>query len=126
MSALGYEHTLDFITPKGVVNVTVREITTAEIRAYLKGEVVEPSEAPLALDVALWGGDPLSTDSVDVMPADIPRFTDLTAESAEGLTITQRKAVVAKIKDVNADFFQLVARWPAVVAELVQRQLKTP
>lgn len=111
---------LAFDTPQGVLEVEVRELTVAQIRALMMGEAVEPTEAPTALDVALWGVDPLA-GTVDILPADVPRFTSLTAEQAEQLTLRQRRALTDKIREVNADFFGLVARWPAVVAELTAR-----
>lgn len=117
---LDYRHTMQFSTPDGVLEVEVRELTVAEIRALMMGEAVAPSEAPTALDVALWGVDPLAT-TVDILPADVPRFTSLTLAQAEGLTLRQRQALTDKIREVNGDFFGLVARWPAVVAELAVR-----
>lgn len=120
MTPLDYRASITFNTPEGVMKVEVRELTVATIRKIMAGEVVEPSDSPSALDVALWGADPLA--EIEVMPADIPRFSDLTLEQSEGLTISQRKALVEKIREVNAGFFGLVSRWPGVVAELVARR----
>lgn len=111
---------MQFSTPEGVLEVEVRELTVAEIRALMMGEAVAPSEPPTALDVALWNVDPLAT-TVDILPADVPRFTSLTLAQAEQLTMRQRQALTEKIREVNGGFFGLVARWPAVVAELAVR-----
>lgn len=111
---------MQFSTPEGVLEVEVRELTVAEIRALMMGEAVAPSEPPTALDVALWNVDPLAT-TVDILPADVPRFTSLTLAQAEQLTMRQRQALTEKIREVNGGFFGLVARWPAVVAELAAR-----
>lgn len=110
--------------PAGLVSVIIRELSVAEIRAMLTGEAVAPTQAPTALDVALWGIDPLKP--VDLSPADIFRFTNLTAADSERLTMSQRRALVERVKEVNADFFDLVEKWPAVVAELVQRLTPEP
>lgn len=120
MSALGYQHTMSFDTPKGVVEVRVNELTVAEIRALMAGEAVQASMPPTALDVALWGMDPLA-NQLDLSPEDVYRFSSITLEQAEQLTIGQRRALVERVREVNADFFGLVGRWPAVVAELVKR-----
>lgn len=122
---IDYRHTIAFNTPTGVVTVEVRELTVAEIRALMMGETVEPTEAPTALDVALWGMDPLAR-TVDIMPADVPRFTDLALLDAEQLTLRQRAALADKIREVNRDFFALVGQWPAVVAALVERTTSGP
>lgn len=122
---LDYRHTMQFSTPDGVLEVEVRELTVAQIRALMMGETVEKTEPPTALDVALWGMDPLAS-TVDILPADIPRFTDLSASDAEQLTLRQRQALTDKIREVNRDFFALVGRWPDVVAELAARMTLPP
>lgn len=117
---VAYQHAMSFDTPKGVVEVMVKEMSTGEIRALMAGEAVMASEPPTALEVALWGMDPLSSQ-LDMSPEDVYRFTTLPPEQADLLSIRQRAALVEKVRAVNADFFGLVARWPVVVAELLQR-----
>lgn len=104
--------------------VKIRELSVAEIRAMLVGEAVVSSEPPTALDVALWGMDPLG--AIDLSPADIYRFTDLTPGASERMTMSQRRALVDRVREVNAGFFDLVEKWPAVVAELVKRMTPEP
>lgn len=110
--------------PAALVTVKIRELSVAEIRKMLAGESVVSSESPTALDVALWGMDPL--EPIDLSPADIYRFTDLTAEDAERLTMSQRRALVQRVREVNGDFFGLVEKWPGVVAELMRRMTPEP
>lgn len=110
--------------PADLLSVTIRELTVAEIRKMLAGEAVVSSEPPTALDVALWGMDPLGT--IELSPADIYRFTNLTPEAAERLTMSQRRALVQRVREVNGDFFGLVEKWPGVVEELVRRMTPEP
>lgn len=110
--------------PAELLAVKIRELSVAEIRAMLVGEAVVSSEPPTALDVALWGMDPLS--AIDLSPSDIYRFTDLTPGAAERMTMSQRRALVDRVREVNAGFFDLVEKWPGVVAELVRRLTPDP
>lgn len=78
-----------------------------------------PAEAPLAMDVMLWGEDPLKPT---VLPQDVFDFSDLTPADSERLTVSQRREVVALVKAVNADFFGLRDGWGDIVARLQAAQ----
>lgn len=111
----GVERSIEFVTATGILVVTVRELTVAEIRTRLAGEVAASTPAPLAVDVMLWGEDPTAPT---VLPQDIFDFSDLTPEASERLTVSQRREVVALVKQVNADFFGLRDGWGDIVARL--------
>lgn len=115
----GVERSIEFSTATGALSVTVRELTVAEIRARLAGEVATPGPVPLAVDVVLWGEDPLKPT---VLPQDVFDFSDITAEDSERLTVSQRRELVGLVKSVNADFFGLRDGWGDIVARLQAAQ----
>lgn len=86
------------ITVGGVV-VTVRELTVAEIRAWLMRR-----EAVPATDVL---GELLF---VETTLDEIREFSDLSAEAQETLTPAQLREVWERVKASNADFFGMRAR----------------
>jgi len=81
------------IVRAGGVEVTVKEISLGEIRAWLKGS--ESLSADL-LDATLFE---------DFSVADLRYLSSLTAEQAELLTPAELRSIQAAAKELNADFF---------------------
>jgi len=79
--------------------VAVRELTVAEIRAWIKdpfsGAEPDVVGALLLSDTGLTLGD-------------LQRFTDLDAAAVEAMTPTQLRRVADRVKEINADFFALL------------------
>lgn len=80
--------------------VAVRELTVGEIRAWLK----EPF-AGAEPDVV---GALLLADTGMTL-ADLQRFTTLDAATLEAATPSALRALALRVKEVNADFFALLA-----------------
>lgn len=76
--------------------VTVRELTVAEIRAWLKDLEGGPGED--LLDLALIEETRLS---------DLARMTDIAPADLEALTPRELRQVLVAAREVNADFFGL-------------------
>jgi len=89
--------------------VVVREMTVAEIRAWL--DAVSQGDINL-VDAALFE---------EFSIADIPRMTDLTMADIDAMTPSQVRLVQERCKEVNGDFFGMRAR-TAEVGLAVARQ----
>jgi hypothetical protein len=79
--------------------VEVRELTVADIRAWLKSLEAEP--AMDVLDATLFEEFSL---------ADLARMTDLSAAEMEAMAPSELRQVQAACAEVNADFFGMRAR----------------
>lgn len=88
--------------------VKVREITLAEVRAHLAGAAARESDAPTAPDRGeLFIGTLLGGFSLE----DLKRFTDLDDARIGGVTPSEFRAIFAKVKDLNPDFFAVLDQW---------------
>ena len=100
------EKTLKFERPEGEapVCVTVKELTVAEMRAWLAdASRLDTTPFDLLLLEAVSDGE--------MVPADLLRFTDLTDyASLDGYSPSQLRQVVAAVKEVNGAFFVIQAR----------------
>lgn len=95
----------------GETEIAVRELTVADIRAWLKA--LEAQTAPDVLDVVLFE---------DFTLADLTRMTDLTAADLETMAPSELRRVADACREVNADFFALRGR----LLTLGQAALATP
>lgn len=86
--------------PVGSHTVEVRELTVEEIRAWF-ARMRDGAPVPDVVDALMFR---------DVSLADILATTSLTAEAFGGLTPSEIRTVIEKIKEVNPDFFELRAR----------------
>lgn len=95
-----YVKTLDV----GGQAVQVREISIAEIRAWLMDiETQAKSET-----VSLYSVDRDLFEAVSL--ADLAKFTDLAPEVIDGLLPSQIHQVIAAVREVNPDFFAMRER----------------
>lgn len=96
--------------------VTVRELTVAEIRAWLRG--LDQAEASGCMqdlvDLALMD---------DVSLSDIGRMTNLKAHEIEEFTPSEIEAVVAVCREVNPRFFGLQDRLRMVARRVAGRAI---
>lgn len=83
-------------------DVTVKELTVGEIRAWLAG-VTERAAGGDVVDVAL-----LDEDGATL--GDIKNMSDLTVAEIDDLTPSELAAVLASIKEVNRSFFTMRAK----------------
>ncbi|ACL71486.1 hypothetical protein Tgr7_0388 [Thioalkalivibrio sulfidiphilus HL-EbGr7] len=99
--------------------VTVKELTVAEIRAWLRG--LDQAEAGGGMqdlvDLALMD---------DVSLSDIARMTSLRTAEIEELTPSEIGAVVAVCREVNPRFFGLQDRLRMVARRVAGRAVSTP
>lgn len=107
MTALGREKKV----PLADREVTVRELTTAEIRAWLRDVDASPDA-----DVDLVGNMLFDDATFD----DLMRMSDATAELLEQAPPSQIRALRDACKEVNADFFAMRLR----IAEVGRRVLE--
>lgn len=96
--------------------VTVRELTVAEIRAWLRG--LDQAEAGGRMqdlvDLALMD---------DVSLSDIERMTNLRMDEIEEFTPSEIEAVVAVCREVNPRFFGLQDRLRMVARRVAGRAI---
>ena len=85
------------ITLNGV-EITIREVTVAEIRAWLKGLETEETDP---MDVML---------NKDVHMAAVRLVTGLTKEQMDDMLPSERRLLASKASEVNGDFFDAV-KW---------------
>ena len=109
MTALGREKKV----PLADREVTVRELTTAEIRAWLRDVDASPDKEG---DVDLVGNMLFDDATFD----DLMRMSDATAELLEQAPPSQIRALRDACKEVNADFFAMRLR----IAEVGRRALE--
>lgn len=84
------------------VAITFKELTLAEIRAWLK----EAESGSLdAVDATLFD---------EFSPRDLTVLTDLDADALDALTPRELREVYAKAKELNADFFAMRSRMVAL------------
>src|SRR5512139_3062192 len=83
------------ITINGV-EITIREVSVAEIRAWMKGLESEETDP---MDVLL---------NKDVHMAAVRLVTGLTAEQLDEMTPSERRLLATKCAEVNGDFFDAV------------------
>ncbi|MBF0157500.1 MAG: hypothetical protein HQL57_09985 [Magnetococcales bacterium] len=78
--------------------VTVRELTVAEVRLWLK-----------ELDQLREGALDLVTEGImaDASLGDVARMTDLTPEELDGFTPSAIESVIAVCREINPHFFRL-------------------
>ena len=78
--------------------VTVRELTVAEVRNWLKD-----------LEQVREGGIDLVTEGImaDASISDVARMTDLSPEDLDNLTPSQIEEVVTSCREINPHFFRL-------------------
>lgn len=78
--------------------VTVRELTVAEVRLWLKD-----------LDQLREGAIDLVTEGImaDASLGDVARMTDLTPEALDDLTPSQIEVVITVCREINPHFFRL-------------------
>lgn len=96
------------------LKVVVRELTVAEIRAWLDGKV---DETPDLVDSFL---------SEEIALSDLPVMSDLTREAIDGLTPSEIDDVIAACREVNARFFAMRARLAEVGQRILTRQVSEP
>lgn len=92
----------------GEKKALVKELTLAELRAWL-----EVASTRLSFDLV----DELFSEQ-DLLVSDLPFFSDIEAESLEGLAPSEIDPLVAKIREVNQRFFVTWKRRLAEVAGL--------
>ncbi len=78
--------------------VTVKELTVAEIRAWLSEVKPESEEPQFDLITDLLSFDGIGMD-------ELYKFTDLTKEQIEALPLSAMQKVASIIKEVNGVFF---------------------
>ena len=78
--------------------VTVKELTVAEIRAWLSEVKPESEEPKFDLITDLLSFDGIGMD-------ELYKFTDLTKEQIEALPLSAMQKVASVIKEVNGVFF---------------------
>ena len=78
--------------------VTIRELTVAEVRLWLKD-----------LDQLREGAIDLVTEGImaDASISDVARMTDLSPEDLDNLTPSQIEEVIAVCRELNPHFFRL-------------------
>lgn len=96
--------------PLGDRKVMVKELTLAEIRAWLE-------EAAQRLTVGLV--DELFDDK-DLSISDLPSFCDMAADQFEGFGPSELEPLVDKIREVNARFFVTWRRRLAATRQMHQ------
>lgn len=101
--------------------VAVRELTAAEVRAWLKDLAsADPDEAIDLADVLLFEAEGLRL-------ADFLRLTDLTPTELDALSVqTGLEALLAKCKEVNPRFFSALDRLLATGRMAIQQRASTP
>ena len=95
----------------GERTVLVRELTVAELRAWMGGQQID-----VDLVDALF-------EDMDLSLADIPVFSDLTADEVGGLAPSQIEPVAELIHEVNQRFFGI---WQRRLAEARQSMAGLP
>lgn len=98
----------------GEVTATVKELTVAEIRAWLKDlEAADETEEPDLIGLALF--EEVSLD-------DLRKMVSITAEEADNLAPSELRQLIEVAKELNADFFALRGRLLTVgQADLIAR-----
>lgn len=84
--------------------VIIREVTLKDYRAWLKDVIAQSrqDEVPLySVDRDLFE---------DLALTELPRFTDLTVEHLDEMRPSDLRKVIAAIKEVNPDFFEMRGR----------------
>lgn len=84
--------------------VIIREVTLKDYRAWLKDVIAQSrqDEVPLySVDRDLFE---------DLALTDLPRFTDLTVDQLDEMHPSDLRKVIAAIKEVNPDFFEMRGR----------------
>jgi len=94
--------------------VTVRELTVAEIRNWLRSldQAESGSAAQDLVDLALMD---------DVSLSDVARMTNLTSEEMEQLTPSQIETVLVVCREVNLRFFALQEKLRTVARRVAHR-----
>lgn len=96
-------------------SITVKELTVAEIRTWLKDLAVASNPTPST--------EPKPAKSADILNAllfdditftDLLRITTITEQGIDACTPAQLRALVNKCKEVNSDFFVLRERLVAL------------
>lgn len=104
----------------GVGVVTVRELTVAEVRAWLKD--LAALDADGEIDLADW----LLFEGEGLRLADFQRMTDLAARDLDALTPSELEAVLACCREVNPRFFSVHGRVLAMGRQVLSRPSSTP
>lgn len=87
-------------------SVRLRELTVADIRAWLAAVETRAAESDL-VGLTLFA---------DMALDDLVRMTDLTADDLEAMTPSALAEVAAAVREVNAGFFAMRGRWIAPVS----------
>lgn len=97
-------------------DVTVRELTVKDHRAWLMDITTRAKDESLEVD--LYSVD---RDLFEDMPlSDLPRFTDLTPEQIEAMRPSDLRQVIAAVKEVNPDFFSMRGRMQTSAQSLIE------
>ena len=96
--------------------VTVKELTVAEIRAWLSEAKPETEEPQFDLITDLLSFDGIGID-------ELYKFTDLTKAQIEALPLSAMHKIAAVIKEVNTDFFN---QYVPALNKLRERLASTP
>lgn len=83
---------------------SVRELTVAEVRDWLRALATPPEEAEI--DLADW----LLYQDEGLRVSDFARLTDLSIEAVQALTPSQLDAILARAKELNPRFFSALGR----------------
>lgn len=100
----------------GGLDVTARELTVTEIRAWY-AKLTDPQEAVDVVDVLLFR---------DLSVADICTMSDLTPEALASLAPSDIDKVIAAIKEVNPRFFEMRARLAELGRQAQQQSSEPP